>query len=176
MDSQLFLGDSEPTTLKELSQALGKETIDTYNAGETRGREQSHEVGEDGKAVYKDDAFPLTKGLRDKIGDVAIQSYERGGEEVAIEYDSVQKEQTKANPEKSGKAGVRQGKPSVLKILQENSKVPGADRPLKIAMEKPAKAAENVRKFSHMGLLRRSPMCIQHVYQKNEQEKRNVGY
>jgi len=42
MDSQLFLGGSEPTTLKELSQALGKETIDTYNTGETRGREQSH--------------------------------------------------------------------------------------------------------------------------------------
>ena len=95
---------------------------------------------------------------------------------MTIEYDSVQKEQTKANPEKSGKEGARQGKPSVLKILQENSKVPGADRPLKITMEKPAKAAENVRWFSHMGLLRRSPMCIQHVYQKNEQEKRNVGY
>ena len=30
MDSQLFLGGSEPTTLKELSPALGKETIDTY--------------------------------------------------------------------------------------------------------------------------------------------------
>lgn len=63
----------------------------------------------------------------------------------AFNYDSVQKEQTKANPEKSGKAGVRQGKLSVLKILQEDSKAPGADRPLKITMEKPAKAAENVR-------------------------------
>ncbi len=44
MDSQLFLGGSEPTTLKDLSQALGKETIDTYNTGETRGREQSHSM------------------------------------------------------------------------------------------------------------------------------------
>ncbi len=64
---------------------------------------------------------------------------------MTIEYDSVQKEQTKANPEKSWKEGARQGKPSVLKILQENSKVHGADRPLKITMEKPAKAAKNVR-------------------------------
>ena len=53
MDSQLFLGGSEPATLKELSKALGKETIDTYNTGETRGREQSHEVGEDGKAYIR---------------------------------------------------------------------------------------------------------------------------
>ena len=44
MDSQIFLGGSEPTTLKDLSQALGKETIDTYNTGETRGREQSHSL------------------------------------------------------------------------------------------------------------------------------------
>ena len=44
MDSQLFLGGSEPTTLKDLSQALGKETIDTYNTGETRGREESHSM------------------------------------------------------------------------------------------------------------------------------------
>jgi type IV secretion system protein VirD4 len=42
MDSRIFLGGSEPTTLKELSQALGKETIDTYNTGENRGRERSH--------------------------------------------------------------------------------------------------------------------------------------
>ena len=42
MDARLFLGGSEPTTLKELSAALGKETIDTYNTGESRGRETSH--------------------------------------------------------------------------------------------------------------------------------------
>lgn len=44
MDSRLFLGGSEPTTLKELNQALGKETIDTYNTGENRGREKSHSL------------------------------------------------------------------------------------------------------------------------------------
>ena len=44
MDSQIFLGGSEPTTLKELNQALGKETIDTFNTGESRGRETSHSL------------------------------------------------------------------------------------------------------------------------------------
>lgn len=44
MDSQIFLGGSEPTTLKDLNQVLGKETIDTYNTGESRGREQSHSL------------------------------------------------------------------------------------------------------------------------------------
>ena len=44
MDSRIFLGGSEPSTLKELSTALGKETIDTYNTGESRGREQSHSL------------------------------------------------------------------------------------------------------------------------------------
>lgn len=37
MDCQVFLGGSEPTTLKELSEALGKETIDTFNTSDTRG-------------------------------------------------------------------------------------------------------------------------------------------
>lgn len=44
MDSRFFLGGTEPTTLKKLDQALGKETIDTYNIGENRGREQSHSL------------------------------------------------------------------------------------------------------------------------------------
>ena len=43
-DSYLFLGGKEPSTLKELSQSLGRETIDTYNTGESRGREQSHSL------------------------------------------------------------------------------------------------------------------------------------
>ena len=42
MDSRIFLGGSEPTTLKELSTALGKETIDLANASENRGKEDSH--------------------------------------------------------------------------------------------------------------------------------------
>lgn len=43
-DSSIFLGGKEPTTLKELSAALGKETIDSYNTGESRGRETSHSL------------------------------------------------------------------------------------------------------------------------------------
>lgn len=42
MDSRIFLGGSEPTTLKELNQALGKETIDTFNTSDTRGNSPSY--------------------------------------------------------------------------------------------------------------------------------------
>ena len=44
MDCSIFLGGKEPKTLKELSTALGKETVDTYNTGESRGRETSHSL------------------------------------------------------------------------------------------------------------------------------------
>jgi len=43
-DSSIFLGGKEPGTLKELNQTLGKETIDTFNTGESRGREVSHSL------------------------------------------------------------------------------------------------------------------------------------
>ena len=42
MDSQVFLGGNEPTTLKELSEALGKETIDSFNNSDTRGNSPSY--------------------------------------------------------------------------------------------------------------------------------------
>ena len=42
MDAQIFLGGSEPTTLKELSEALGKETIDSFNTSDTRGNSPSY--------------------------------------------------------------------------------------------------------------------------------------
>lgn len=44
MDSKIFLGGSEPTTLKELNQSLGKETIDSFNTGESRGKETTHSL------------------------------------------------------------------------------------------------------------------------------------
>ncbi len=44
MDSRIFLGGSEPTTLKELNQALGKETIDLYNTSDTRGNSPSYGI------------------------------------------------------------------------------------------------------------------------------------
>lgn len=66
MDSQLFLGGSEPTTLKDLSQALGKETIDTYNTGETRGREQSHSMNYNklGKELMTVDELAVMDGSK----------------------------------------------------------------------------------------------------------------
>ncbi len=44
MDSQLFLGGTEPSTLKDLNQILGKETIDMYNTGESRGNNPSYSM------------------------------------------------------------------------------------------------------------------------------------
>ena len=41
-DTFLFLGDKEKSTLKDLSEVLGKETIDTYNTSDTRGTSQSY--------------------------------------------------------------------------------------------------------------------------------------
>ena len=42
MDSQIFLGGSEPGTLKDLSEILGKETIDSFNTSDTRGNSPSY--------------------------------------------------------------------------------------------------------------------------------------
>ena len=77
---------------------------------------KSNEVGADGKAVYKDDAFPLSKNLRDKMQEAAIESYERGGEEGHFEYGG----REKTSPEKEG---ARRDKPSILKILQEKVEI-----------------------------------------------------
>lgn len=44
MDSQIFLGGSEQTTLKDLNTSLGKETIDMYNTGESRGSQKSYNM------------------------------------------------------------------------------------------------------------------------------------
>ena len=43
-DSLIFLGGKEKSTLKEMAETLGKETIDTFNTGESRGREVSHSL------------------------------------------------------------------------------------------------------------------------------------
>ena len=51
MDTSIFLGGKEPTTLKELAAVLGKETIDTYNTGESRGRETSHSLNDNPETV-----------------------------------------------------------------------------------------------------------------------------
>ena len=64
MDCSIFLGGKEPTTLKELSAALGKETIDSYNTGESRGRETSHSLNYQklGKALMDVDELAVLDG------------------------------------------------------------------------------------------------------------------
>ena len=64
MDTSIFLGGKEPTTLKELSAVLGKETIDTYNTGESRGRETSHSLNYQklGKELMSQDELAVMDG------------------------------------------------------------------------------------------------------------------
>lgn len=66
MDSQIFLGGSEPSTLKDLAEALGKETIDTYNTGESRGREESHSLNYQklGKELMTRDELAVMEGSK----------------------------------------------------------------------------------------------------------------
>ena len=63
-DCSIFLGGKEPTTLKELSAALGKETVDTFNTGESRGRELSHSLNYQklGKALMDVDELAVMDG------------------------------------------------------------------------------------------------------------------
>ena len=64
MDCSIFLGGKEPTTLKELAAVLGKETIDTYNTGENRGRETSHSLNYQklGKELMSQDELAVMDG------------------------------------------------------------------------------------------------------------------
>ena len=64
MDTSIFLGGKEPTTLKELEAVLGKETIDTYNTGESRGRETSHSLNYQklGKSLMSQDELAVMDG------------------------------------------------------------------------------------------------------------------
>ena len=63
-DTLLFLGGKEKTTLKEMEELLGKETIDTYNTGESRGREVSHSLNYQklGKSLMTMDELVVMKG------------------------------------------------------------------------------------------------------------------
>ena len=64
MDSQIFLGGTEPTTLKDLSQALGKETIDMYSTGESRGNNPSYSMNyqKSGKDLMTVDEIAVMDG------------------------------------------------------------------------------------------------------------------
>ena len=63
-DTLLFLGGKEKTTLKEMEELLGKETIDTYNTGESRGREISHSLNYQklGKSLMSIDELAVMDG------------------------------------------------------------------------------------------------------------------
>lgn len=65
-DSMIFLGGKERTTLKELEETLGKETIDTWNEGQSRGRETSHSLNYQklGKSLMSMDELAVMPGDR----------------------------------------------------------------------------------------------------------------
>jgi len=65
-DTTLFLGGKEKTTLKELSEILGKETIDLFNTGETRGKEESHSLNyqKTGKELMSIDEISVMDGSK----------------------------------------------------------------------------------------------------------------
>jgi type IV secretion system protein VirD4 len=64
MDCQIFLGETEPSTLKDLSQALGKETIDMYSTGESRGNNPSYAMNyqKSGKDLMTIDELAIMDG------------------------------------------------------------------------------------------------------------------
>ena len=64
MDSVIFLGGKEQTTLKSMEETLGKETIDTYHTGESRGREVSHSLNYQklGKSLMSMDELAVMDG------------------------------------------------------------------------------------------------------------------
>ena len=66
MDSQIFLGGSEPTTLKELSETLGKETIDAFNTSDTRGNSPSFGTNyqKTGKELMSRDELAVMDGSK----------------------------------------------------------------------------------------------------------------
>ena len=81
-DSRIFLGGSEPTTLKKLSEALGQETIDTFNTGESRGRETSHSLNYQklGKKLMSIDELSVLDGSK-----CVLQHEEYDVYEIAVE-------------------------------------------------------------------------------------------
>jgi type IV secretory pathway TraG/TraD family ATPase VirD4 len=66
MGSLVFLGGKEKSTLKEMAETLGKETIDTYNTGESRGREISHSLNYQklGKELMSVDELAVMDGSK----------------------------------------------------------------------------------------------------------------
>ena len=65
-DAQIFLGGSEPSTLKDLAEALGKETIDTFNTSDTRGNSPSYGTNYQklGKELMSRDELAVLEGSK----------------------------------------------------------------------------------------------------------------
>ena len=65
-DTQIFLGGSEPSTLKDLAEALGKETIDTFNTSDTRGNSPSYGTNYQklGKELMSRDELAVLEGSK----------------------------------------------------------------------------------------------------------------
>ena len=78
MDSQIFLGGSEPGTLKDLSEMLGKETIDAFNTSDTRGNSPSY-----GTNYSKLGHELLTVGELESSGDDYFAAFDLDGNELA---------------------------------------------------------------------------------------------
>ena len=98
---------------------------------------KSNELDENGKAIYRDDAFPLNKDLRDKIQEAAISSYEKGGQEVSFDFATKEKSKTSEKSEKEGARRSDGGRVSVLDEL-DGLKI-DCNAPIKVTMEKPKK-------------------------------------
>lgn len=110
---------------------------------------KTNEVDESGKAVYRDDAFPLSKELRDKIQELAIRSYENHEQDVSAVVESP----TKAPKEKEAgddeKESPGQGKASVLGELKVNEdkakeKKVNTKSAIKVTMEKTKKSEPEI--------------------------------
>lgn len=87
-DSQIFLGGTETSTLKDLNQILGKETIDTYNTGESRGKEQSHSLNYQkmGHEYYGLGMKPFTRVAREAGAVYKIGKMVRIRRDILEEY------------------------------------------------------------------------------------------
>ena len=79
MDSQIFLGGSEPSTLKELAEALGKETIDTFNTSDTRGNSPSYGTNYQklGKDLMTRDEISVMDGSKCILNDDPVKHRKR---------------------------------------------------------------------------------------------------
>ena len=113
MDSQIFLGGSEPTTLKDLSEMLGKETIDAFNTSDTRGNSPSYGTNYQQQAAAQievEKPFPQEEELAEKSARLAELNAQLDVDEKSHDPEQDEEEQEDAPR-----------RPSVLAALEEKS-------------------------------------------------------